>query len=285
MKQSNELLNDAIDEAFIIKRCHELLTEVGIKSAPIDPVILASCQGISGVVEEDMVAAGMLIPGDEKIKIVLRKKDSTARKRFTCCHEIVHTFFPDFQKQPQMRTDSEVGRYDRNQFVEYLCDFGAAELLMPSFLFIPLLNEQGFNVAALQSLSNLFNASCEATAIKMVKSNPSKYAMVVWVEKHKPSEKAAANGPTFPGFEQYTVPKKLRVHSAYGFEGYYHIPKDKSLEESVGIIAKAFKEEDFGEGEDTLCFGSKTLKCSIGALYLPGTTEVPPRVITLLERT
>jgi len=79
---------------------------------------------------QDMNCDGVLKPIGpiyaDGFKILLRRQSSHARLRFTIAHEICHTFF--YQFVPELKfTPHEV---DRNE--ERLCDFGAAELLMPA---------------------------------------------------------------------------------------------------------------------------------------------------------
>ncbi len=172
MKQLLVKQTEHIDEDFILKKCNNLLKEAEIKKAPIDPKILASFCDIKMVNEKKMNEAGMLIPLKQGgAKILLRLSDNSRRKRFTCCHEIVHTFFPDYQLNPQKRVDEETGIYDNKNNTEYLCDLGASELLIPSFLFNPKFETMGFSMGTLQRLADDFDSSLEATAIKMVKTD------------------------------------------------------------------------------------------------------------------
>lgn len=266
MRQSHEKF---IDENYILQKCNELLKNAGVQRFPVEPKILASFQDIRRIIEKPMQKAGILKPLKSGGAIVfLRKPDSIKRKRFTCCHEISHTFFPDYQLKPQQRVGQEVGEYQKGDQVEYLCDFGASELLMPSFLFFPLLIQKGFKVSTLLQLSDEFISSLEATALKMVKQNPQKTAVVIWEEKYKPSQYPQATAPTLPGLENYKPQEKLRVRFGYGMEQAGHIPKDKSLKETEGIIKNSFLENIALAGMEKIDFGNFKIECNVQTLPL-----------------
>lgn len=282
MKQLKGLQeNRVITEFFILQRCDELIKEARIKRVPVNLKILASFRDIRRIIEKDMEEAGILnpLPGGGA-EIYLRKTDSKNRKRFTCCHEIVHTFFPNYQLKPQKRIDKNTGEYQRDNWEEYLCDFGASELLMPSFLFRLRLSKLGFSVNSLLSLSNEFESSLEATAIKMINQNPQKTAIVIWEEKYKPIERIFEYLSPLPGFEKYKPPKKLRVRFGYGFENFGYIPKDKSLEETKDIIYKSFIENKKQGGLEEINFDNFSVKCEVQALPLEYQDQ--KRILSLL---
>ena len=279
LKDSEE--DKIINESFILQKCKELLNEAEIKKPPIDPEILASFCDIKRIIEENIKEAGILIPlPGGGAEIYLRKQDNRNRKRFTCCHEIVHTFFPDYQLKPQQRVDREVGEYQKDNWREYLCDFGASELLMPSFLFQPQLPKMRPTINSLIDLSNKFESSIEATAIKIVRQNPQKTAVVIWEEKYKPMEKVFEYLSPLPGFEKYKPQKKLRVKFGYGFENIGYIPKDKSLEETENIILESFVKKKKQTGLEKINFGNFNVKCEVQTLPLEYHDQI--RVLSLL---
>lgn len=281
MKQSNDL-PEPVDELYVIQRCRDILQQLGaLSSLPIDVHILASLCGINRVLEKDMEPAGMLYPEEDgNFTIYLRKSDSEARKRFTCCHEAVHTFMPEFQLEPQLRTDIETGCYTKEgQYVEYLCDLGAAELLMPTELFSQKMSETGFSAESLQLLAEMFGASLEATALKMVKTNPAKYALVTWEKMLKPAEEKELRKPALPGLGAPLPKERLRVKLGYGFEG-LHIPKFKSLDEDGDIVHDAHSTCLPCSGEEVINFGKWQARCKVHALPV----SVGTKVLTLLEK-
>lgn len=281
MKQLKNLqANKSLDENFILKKCNELLKEASITKAPIEPQILASFRDIR-IVESQMAEAGILYPLKEGgAEIQLRKTDSTERKRFTCCHEITHTFCPDWQLNPQKRIDKETGVYKKNNWIEYLCDFGASELLMPSFLFYPRLSKLGFSLTVLQQLSGEFGASLEATAIKMVKQDSQKRGVVIWEKKHKPSEYLQVHSTTLPGFEDCKPQERLRIKFGCGLKQFGHIPPHKSLEESNGIIQTTLIRKQMQKGREEINFGNFKVNCEVQTMFLKYCDKT--RILSLL---
>lgn len=283
MQCSNEAgKNNFIDENFIFQRCQDLLFQANIKNAPVEPKILASFRDIKRIIEKDMVEAGILIPlKNGGAEIYLRKKDNVRRKNFTCCHEITHTLFPDYQLEPQKRSDLETGQFNTNNYTEYLCDYGASELLMPTFLFKKIFAKLNFSINSLIAISNKFNSSLEATAIKIVKQDEENCAVVVWEEIYKPAEFININSTPLPGFEHYKPRKQLRIRFAYGFKKEYYMPTFKSLKEDRGVISKSLIENTKKSGIECLDFGNFKIKCEVHTL--PIISRNSKRVLSLLK--
>lgn len=61
----------------------------------------------------------------EGFRILLKKQINCERARFTVAHEICHTYF--YELVPELKFVSQ----ETDPFEERICDFGAAELLMP----------------------------------------------------------------------------------------------------------------------------------------------------------
>lgn len=277
LKKENKVTED-----FILNCSRELLKKAEVQKVPIDLKILASFCDIKKILSKEIQEAGILVPlikgGAE---IYLRKTDSDKKQRFTCCHEIAHTFFPDYQLKPQKRVDRETGEYRAENWVEYLCDLGASELLIPSFLFQPKFFNFGFSIASLIKLSDEFGSSLEATAIKMIKQAPGKTALIIWEEKYKPTEGAIKNSSTLPGLEEYKPQKRLRVKLSCGFEDFGYIPKDKSLEETGEIIGKSFTKNRQMSGIEDISFGNFNVKCEVCTLSL--NYQKRRRILSLLS--
>jgi hypothetical protein len=125
-------------EELVIRLCAELLEEADV-SVPVEVRMLASFRGIAAISQVDQTEAGCIFCDGERLLIQLRSSDSPERQRFIICHEILHTFFPGFREERRRRTDRTVGAFDRSQLEEYLCDLGAAELLLPRQPFLAAL--------------------------------------------------------------------------------------------------------------------------------------------------
>jgi IrrE N-terminal-like domain len=223
-------------EELVVRLCAELLEEAGV-SVPVDVRMLASFRGIAAISEVDQPEAGCIFCDGERLLIQLRSSDSPERRRFTICHEILHTFFPGFREERRRRTDRTVGAFDRSQLEEYLCDLGAAELLLPRRPFLAALPPQPCLDDVIE-LAAVFDASLEATAIRMVNLTAAAMALVVLEPAWKPAEQRElarrATQPALAGLEGQLPPKRLRVRWAYGPK-LTTIPKHKSIDDTTPL--------------------------------------------------
>jgi Zn-dependent peptidase ImmA (M78 family) len=223
-------------EELIVRLCEELLRESDA-CVPVDVRMLASFRGISRITPLDQSEAGCIYCADQQLIVQIRGSDSPERQRFTICHEILHTFFPGFREERRSRTDRLVGSYDRSQLEEYLCDIGAAELLLPRQSFLAALPVEP-QIDDIIELAALFDASLEATAIRMVNLAPIRLAVVVLESAWKPAEERElirrADQPSLAGLEPAPPSKKLRVRWAYG-PRMTTIPKHKSVSEATPL--------------------------------------------------
>jgi Zn-dependent peptidase ImmA (M78 family) len=220
-------------EQLVVRLCAELLKEAGV-SVPVDVRMLASFRDISEIAEVDQAEAGCIFCDGERLLVHIRGSDSPERQRFTVCHEILHTFFPGFREERRTRTDPTVGNFDRNQLEEYLCDLGAAELLLPREPFLAALPARP-RINDVIELAAVFEASLEATALRMVNLAAVPMALIVLEPAWKPAEQRElarwATHPALAGLEGEAPSKKLRVRWAYGPK-VATIPKHKSVDDA-----------------------------------------------------
>lgn len=277
--------NDSISKEKILEIANRLIQDCEVENPPVNLEVLASFRDIKKIDwNANIQEAGMLCPiKGGGAEIYLRKSDSLKRKNFTCCHEISHTFFPDYQLKPQKRIDQETGEYQSENSTEFLCDLSASELLMPSFLFYPEMNLNGFSIQALKNLSDRFQASIEATAMKMVKNNINKTAFVIWEKKYKPSQESIKKQLSLPSLEEFRPEEELRVKYGFGFEGLGFIPMDKSIDEDGGLVLAAFKSGKLKTGKESIDFGNFQTKCTVQAFPLAYSNGV--KILSLLSIT
>jgi Zn-dependent peptidase ImmA (M78 family) len=269
-------------EELVVRLCEELLEEAGV-SVPVDVRMLASFRGISTIAEVDQAEAGCIFCAGERLLVHIRASDSPERQRFTICHEILHTYFPGFREEHRRRTDTTVGAYDRNQLEEYLCDLGAAELLLPRQLFLATLPAQP-HIDDVLDLAATFTASLEATALRIVNFATVPMALVVLEPAWKPAEQRElvrwATQPALAGLASKPPPKKLRVRWAYGPK-MATIPKHKSVDDA-SLLATVLETGSMNyEGTTGLTEGT----FQISARHLPYYRDGEPidRVLVLLQ--
>jgi len=154
---------------FVTRRTQSLLKESMIASPPFFPECIAPLQGAKRVVREDLGSVdGLLVPLDNGFEIKVNATQPPERQNFSCAHEIGHTFFFEERGISLIRRIKiERGEKIGNNWLENLCDISAAELLMPSLIFSKYAAKYKFNISALTPLSNVFNTSIDATAIRL----------------------------------------------------------------------------------------------------------------------
>src|SRR5207247_85692 len=119
----------------IRRRCRELVTDAkerGWSGPPYDPEILASLNDIRvEAVAHDIRADARIFPGENGHLIIQYASGVLPeRRRFSICHEITHTRFPDCYEEVRCRCRQ--GKIDWKHWeLERLCNIGAAELLIP----------------------------------------------------------------------------------------------------------------------------------------------------------
>jgi hypothetical protein len=166
------------------------------KGPPFCPFALADIEGI--IVERapcDIRSDGRIFPKGEQVYIQYTDGPSIERIRFTICHELAHTLFPDCFKRERRRSPAEKAERE----FEDLCNAGAAEFLFPLEEFTLDIGGAPLTAGKLQALSTRYEASVDATARRFVNLYPAP-ACVVFAEYREPKP-----GKVVSLFVQYAV--------------------------------------------------------------------------------
>lgn len=214
------------DVQHVVALAADAILELALKP-PIDLEIVASYFGVSRVLIEDLPWAGCLLVNDGVVEIRLRQSDGRARRRFSGFHEVTHTFMPGYRLVPQYRCDPSPSRHTRKQ-VEALCDAGASEFLLPAAYFDADLRAGEFGVDLLEELADLYDASLEATAHRIVDFWPEEVAFFSLELRNKPRDRDGA-APV------------LRVNSMRGRGSFPWVPRHKSID--LGSLAHVLEGE------------------------------------------
>jgi hypothetical protein len=165
-------------------------TTFGEPTMPLNVDALASLLGI-GISDDAAVHSkdAELVPtGEGRVAIRVNPDRPETRKRFSVCHEVSHTFFPNYQVKMWCRTDARYRRRDNpDDLVEMLCDVGAAELIMPAPWFI----QDAASVATgvgLVELASKYTVSQEATLRRFAEIHEGCVAAVFLSWKLKPTQ-------------------------------------------------------------------------------------------------
>lgn len=211
-----------------VTRC---LADAGQIELPIDVEGIVSLLGIKRRLVDGPFAGRIFVETSGQLVMDLRASDAEPRQRFSCAHELIHTAFPGFTREARYRVDMTMGHHRRERYEEeYLCDFGAAELLMPA----TLLDGPEFALAnrgldAVEELASRAEVSLEAAGNRLARLTPGAL-FVVMEAMHKPSELASvARGAS--------VPEKLRIRYASGGDAAgLFLPRYKSLPDESPMV-------------------------------------------------
>ena len=146
----------------------------GLSGPPFDPRILASIMGIRHEESKQLTHSedAELQPiGKRDTDLIIRYNPDKpkTRQNFSIAHEIAHTLFPEYRDQHKLH--NKIGKFNPDSEVEFLCDLGASQLIMPTPEFDLDVKSMGVSLKSLQQLSKLYQASLEATAIRIVTTN------------------------------------------------------------------------------------------------------------------
>ena len=260
----------------------------GWPGPPFDPRILASLMGIECEESRKLVYSedAELQPTSDGKSIIRYNPDKPrTRQNFSIAHEIGHTFFSGYQDQYKAR--HKVGRFDPSSEVEFLCDLGASEIILPAPEFDLDVIQKGISLESLEELSTLYEASEEASAIRMIKTDRYPCALMVLDYSHKPTELSkieqtkrqlnlfddcSSESPSMKLRVQYCIPSKQ-------FSDF--IPPDKSIPESSPLHDVSVTQEPF-QGDVALDLGKQSLEYYTEAMAIPGTHNLGSRVLAIL---
>jgi len=193
----------------------DLLARAEIDEPPTDLELVGSFVGIAKVVRRKMRQSARLIPGPNGYLVELNTQEHIKRQRFSHAHEIGHLLIPTYTDDPKLREDQATGQYWPRRQEESLCDRAASELLLPLARFQNEVIQHGANIATLQYLSDLFEVSLEAVAIRCTQCGAFEGAIIVWHEKLSAEQRKEQQRQTmFPEMEAYRPQPALRIHFA-----------------------------------------------------------------------
>jgi hypothetical protein len=112
-----------------------------------------------------------IVGADDSAIVTVSKKASPGRQRFSVCHELGHWIY--HRRRMLLCSADEIERPNAEiTNLERAADRFASELLMPDYLFVPIAQSLGRpSMHVVRKLSEIFNTSQTATAIRLVEIN------------------------------------------------------------------------------------------------------------------
>lgn len=222
----------------------KLLTAAEQRSLPIKVDLIASVKGIRSREGRFDFAGRIYAEEDGQLVMDLNATDSRERQRFTAAHELMHTAFPSFREEGRYRLDAEVETKPVNQEEEYLCDLGAAALLMPA----PLVGSE-FSIGqgglrAVERLARSAEVSLQAAGNRLAELAEEPTAFMVFEFGHKPAERPALR-------RGEKVSKRARLRYAHCSHLDAYLPRFKSAP-TQSPISRAFRDSRRQRGVEPL---------------------------------
>jgi hypothetical protein len=245
---------------------------VGWSGPPFDPWILASILGIH--VEEtndEAIGEGQIFPLGDKVIIQCRAGRILERQRFTICHEIAHTCFPDVYEFVRRQDPEPVDEAHRK--FENLCDIGAGELIMPQEDFLADLNSTHVCLPHACALGSRYVASIEA-AIRRV----------LGLCSH-PCAAAFLTDEDFKDFRAVQGRMRVRYYcKSTSFNAFFK-PGLLLPAGSCAVSAPESAEKTFPKSRETWWINGKPRSWYVEALRLPVVPAAPdyPKAVALLH--
>ncbi len=246
------------------------LAEVTGPPAPLE--LLASLRGVVNVEAMSMRSAGRLVPRVDGYLIQVNDGDPPTRRRFSIAHEICHTFFTVPATGGAPHEDATTGAFDESLQEEYLCDVGAAHLLLHPRWLIERAAGVDPSIDRLFAIASECEASAEATARQLAALGVWSCSFVFWE----------------PGYRKAEVrrdqPARLRVARVYASPGAPFLPRRKSVRDDSSI-ADALRDHSRTSGVERFVIGRRELVAQCESHFAgydgPDGTSVP-RVRSLL---
>ena len=208
-------------EEIVERHAERIRREAEQDSLPVDVALIASVQGVKPRRAAYDFAGRIYADLDGQLVMDLNGDDRPERQRFTCAHELIHLAFPNFKKETRYRLDTkQPGRNTPNAEEEYLCDLGAAALLMPRTLVEGRYSlDEG--LAGVEQLARHADVSLQAAGNRLASLAEGVCAFLVFEWSHKPADRPALR-------RGHDVPKRLRLRysSVAGINAY--VPRFKS---------------------------------------------------------
>jgi Zn-dependent peptidase ImmA (M78 family) len=208
-----------------------LLSEAQQDRLPINVEIVASVKGVRSRRGAHDFAGRIYVEADGQLVMDLNAKDPPSRQRFTCAHEMMHTAFPNFTEEKRYRFDTSVETKPLNQEEEYLCDLGAAALLMPAALVTNRYRLTESGLKAIEKLSNRADVSLEAAGNRLAELSKEPVAFMVFEHGHKPADRPVLRRGS-------DVEKRVRLRYAHCSELDVYLPRFKSADDD-SVITRA----------------------------------------------
>ena len=178
---------------------------------PIQLGPLAGTRGIDTIRTIPLSSDGFLAREGSRLVIYINERLPSARQRFTCAHEIGHTYFSSPRPSGSATISCQTGFANRPKQEEYLCDVFAAELLMPTKAVEDMLHKEGVSIKTAQRMALGFHVSLSAAVWRMCEMAGDEVGFIWFRPMGKPTDpddvKLRVDWGAFPTRERTYLPR------------------------------------------------------------------------------
>ena len=228
---------------------------------------------------------GLLLDAKNGI-VIINSNDPPSRQKFSQAHELVEFLFNSLPNGKDIGNGwmlKKPGGFSESM-KEYLCNWTAANILMPPAYVADQINQHGTNFGCARLISNECEISLSAALVQVARTSRGSHSVILWIMKNKPSEIKGKIPVAQLGLfdDKPSQPAlKLRVEWSMGSENAPYIPKDKSVEET-SLIFKAWQTGSFTSGEECLCLDGRKSRW-FQTENLPFPVDGGTQVLSLIE--
>ena len=245
----------------VIKLVQEVVNEYASTAIPTFDEI---CSGLGLDVKEGHLP-DQIDGGQKGTTIIINSRvKNEERKRFTQFHEVTHYLI---EKDGYVISEiceytTQKNEYDRS--LEYLCNIGAAEFLMPRKVFSGLYKEREFSVELIPYAARYFGSSTIATTIQLAQVAPNSCITAVCELIHNDPESSQTR---FSSPKDSSTKQKLHIaYSASSPSTKYLLGKGTEIP-GDHLINQAFSQTQLVGGDSYVPFRSgKKMPCYCEAL-------------------
>lgn len=205
---------------------------------------------------------GLLLDAERGI-ILINSSDPEKRQKFTKAHELVEMLFIELPQGKDLGRGWELRRPGgfKEGTKEFLCNWTAANLLMPAPYVQSEIEKRGANFDCARAIADTCEVSLSAALVQLARNSKEGHFVVLWRVKNKPIElknKSDTSQMTMFEVKNTTPAKKLRVGWSLGGSNSPFIPKDKSVENS-SVIYQSWETNTFKSGKVKIAFDNRNL--------------------------
>jgi Zn-dependent peptidase ImmA (M78 family) len=228
---------------------------------------------------------GLLLDAKNGI-VIINSNDPPSRQKFSQAHELVEFLFNSLPNGKDIGNGwmlKKPGGFSESM-KEYLCNWTAANLLMPPAYVHSQITQHGANFDCARIISEACEISLSAALVQVARISQGNHSVVLWIMKNKPSEIKKKVPTAQLGLFDDHKPQpamKLRVEWSLRSENAPYIPKDKSVEET-SLIFKAWQTGSFTAGEECLCLDGRKSRW-FQTENLPFPVDGGTQVLSLIE--